>query len=232
MIFCMTLSDTFKFLPLDVEGTRLWLLKQTSRKLKWLFKESLPRFPSYSPVPTVSLHSAEDSLLFHKLLPVFNHSLTITGAFKVFPSSVLPPPQIFHPLLSPAPLQADDTLPLTATKCPLAVAVNDFYEHIIYHLVKTLAWFQLLIPELTVSLSLTGFSLAGGNLNFALRPSKGNWNESPQWPGWTFLVLCCGPWPRSSNVFLICHRSDNDQILITHPWLLFFTVVVLQKNYG
>lgn len=126
----------------------------------------------------------------------------------------------------------DDTLPLTATKCPLAVAVNDFYEHIISHLVKTLAWFQLLIPELTVSLSLTGFSLAGGNLNFAPRPSKGNWNESPQWPGWTFLVLCCGPWPRSSNVFLICHRSDNDQILITHPWLLFFTVVVLQKNYG
>lgn len=173
MIFCMSLSDTFKFLPLDVEGTRLWLLKQTSRKLKWLFKESLPRFPSYSPVPTVSLRSAEDSLLFHKLLPVFTHSLTITGAFKVFPSSVLPPPLIFHPLLSPALLQADDTLPLTATKCPLAVAVNDFYEHIIYHLVTTLAWFQLLIPELTVESFPNRLFASGWELELCPQTVKG-----------------------------------------------------------
>lgn len=67
----------------------------------------------------------------------------------------------------------DDTLPLTATKCPLAVAVNDFYEHIIYHLVTTLAWFQLLIPELTVESFPNRLFASGWELELCPQTVKG-----------------------------------------------------------
>lgn len=74
-----------------MKGAGSWLIQQIPHKLKWLFKEPLSYLLS-SPVLTEVLRSAESNVLFLKLLPQLTQALllTLTGAFKLLPSNILP----------------------------------------------------------------------------------------------------------------------------------------------
>lgn len=211
VICCSTWNFSIErqqFFPLDMKGAGSWLIEQTPHKLKWLFKEPLSYLLS-SPVLTEVLRSAESNVLFLKLLPQLTQALllTLTGAFKLLPSNILP--LSTHKSSSVASFSAGRWyLSTHCTRIPKAVMVNVFTKHL-YSILKWRCMLesnceQQLIPGLTDwSLFQTTFSLADGNVIITLRPLKGNlhilvWAFSALWGGGLLAKS-------SKSLSLICH---------------------------